>query len=152
MVVRYLEILRQAVGTLRSYPMRSALGALAIAVAVATIVIVVTALDGVRLYTEQTTARTFGSDTFVIAQVAAPTRVSRRELLAQLERNPPIQRAEMSFLERYRGDVAIYAPSTQRRSEVTAGALAIEDAIVTGATASIASIRQRPPSASKSAS
>lgn len=142
MVVRYLEILRQAVGTLRSYPMRSALGALAIAVAVATIVIVVTALDGVRLYTEQTTARTFGSDTFVIAQVAAPTRVSRRELLAQLERNPPIQRAEMSFLERYRGDVAIYAPSTQRRSEVTAGALAIEDAIVTGATASIASIRQ----------
>ena len=137
-----LEIARQAGATLRSYPMRSALGALAIAIAVATIVIVVTALDGVRVYTERTTARTFGSDTFVIAQVAAPTRVSRRELLAQLERNPPIQRAEMAFLDRYRGDVAIYAPSAQRRSEVTAGPLAVEDAIVTGATASIASIRQ----------
>jgi putative ABC transport system permease protein len=140
--VRQLEILRQAVATLRAHPMRSALGALAIAVAVATIVIVVTALDGVRVYTERTTARTFGSDTFVIAQVAAPTRVSRRELLAQLERNPPIQRPEISFLNRYRGEVAIYAPSAQRRSEVTAGALVIEDAVVNGTTASIAAIRQ----------
>ena len=70
-----VEILRQALGTLRAYAQRSALGALAIAVAVATIVIVVTALDGIRLYTERTTARTFGADTFVIAQVAAPGRV-----------------------------------------------------------------------------
>jgi hypothetical protein len=44
-----IETLRQATGTLAAYPMRSALGALAIAVAVATIVIVVTALDGVRV-------------------------------------------------------------------------------------------------------
>jgi len=137
-----IEVVRQAAATLRAYPMRSALGALAIAVAVATIVVVVTALDGVRLYTERTTARTFGSDTFVIAQVASPGRVSRKELLAQLDRNPPIQRAEMSFLDRYRGEVAIYAPSAQRRAEVSAGSRAMEDAVVTGTTASIVSIRQ----------
>ena len=39
---------------------------------------------------KQTTARTFGSDTFLIAQVASPGRVSRRELREQLARNPPI--------------------------------------------------------------
>lgn len=137
-----IETLRQAMGTLAAYPMRSALGALAIAVAVATIVIVVTALDGVRAYTEQTTARTFGSDTFVIAQVAGSGRVSRRELREQLERNPPLQRADLAFMERYRGDVTIYAPTSQRRAEVNAGALMIEDATVTGAPASIAAIRQ----------
>ena len=137
-----VEIARQATATLLAYPLRSALGALAIAVAVATMVIVVTALDGVRRYTEQTTARTFGSDTFVIAQVAAPGRISRREFLAQLERHPPIQRTDVGFLNRYRGTVAIYAPSAQRRAQVTAGPRRVDDASVTGATATIAAIRQ----------
>ena len=137
-----VEIARQASATLLAYPLRSILGALAIAVAVATIVIVVTALDGVRRYTEQTTARTFGSDTFVIAQVASPGRISRRELLTQLERNPPIQRSDVGFLNRYRGTVAIYAPSAQRRGQVTAGPRTVDDANVTGAASTMASIRQ----------
>lgn len=137
-----LEVARQAAGTLRSYSQRSALGALAIAVAVATIVIVVTALDGIRIYTERTTARTFGADTFVIGQVAAPGRVSRRELLAQLERNPPISRTDLAFLDRHRGGIALYAPSAQRRAEVTAGSLSIDDAVATGTSAEIVSIRQ----------
>ena len=137
-----VEVLRQASGTLRAYALRSVLAAIAIAAAVATIVIVVTALDGVRLYTERTTARTFGADAFVVAQVAAPGRVSRRELQLQLERNPPLQRADLTFLDRHRGDVAIYSPSAQRRAEVSAGSLSIDDAIVTGASEAIVSIRQ----------
>jgi len=73
------EAIAQGAIAVRSNPLRSALGALAIAVAVATIVIVITALDGVRRYSETTTARTFGSDTFLIAQVASPGRVPRHE-------------------------------------------------------------------------
>ncbi len=137
-----VEIARQATATLLAYPLRSMLGGLAIAVAVATIVIVVTALDGVRRYTEQTTARTFGADTFVIAQVAAPGRISRRELLTQLERNPPIQRADIGFLNRYRDDVVIYAPSAQRRGQVTTGSRRVDDANITGTSFTVASIRQ----------
>lgn len=137
-----IDTLRQATATLLGYPLRSSLGALAIAVAVATIIIVVTALEGVRLYTEATTARTFGSETFVIAQVASGGRVSRRELRAQLERNPPIRRSDAAFLKRHQGSTVLYAPTAQTRAQVTAGALAIDDAIVTGAPATIASIRQ----------
>jgi len=121
--------------------MRSALGGLAIAVAVATIVTVVTALDGVRLYAEATTARTFGSDTFVIAQVAGASRVSRRELQEQLARNPPIRRGDLGFLNRFADDVALYAPSAQTRAEVTAGARMLEDATVTGTTSTLSDIR-----------
>jgi putative ABC transport system permease protein len=138
----WLESLRQGAGALTAFPMRSALGGLAIAVAVATIVTVVTALEGVRLYAEATTARTFGSDTFVIAQVASGARVSRRELQEQLARNPPIRRADVRFLERYAEDVALYAPSAQARAEVSAGARVIEDGVVTGTTASLAEIRE----------
>ncbi len=135
------EAILQAAYAVRANPLRSTLGALAIAVAVATIVIVVTALDGVRRYAEDTTARTFGSDTFLIAQVAAPGRVSRRELLAQLARNPPITRREVSFLNKYAGSDVLYAPNAQARADVSHESLTVEDAAVTGTTASLAEIR-----------
>ncbi|MSO52547.1 MAG: hypothetical protein CK533_10290 [Acidobacterium sp.] len=137
----WFESLRQGAAALMGYPMRSALGALAIAVAVATIVTVVTALDGVKRYAEASTARTFGSDTFVLAQVASGSRVSRRELQEQLVRNPPIRRADLAFLERYAGDVTWYAPSAQTRAEVSSGARVVEDGAVTGTTSTLADIR-----------
>ena len=135
------ESLRQGAFALSAHPLRSALGALAIAVAVATIVMVVTALDGVRRYAEATTARTFGSDSFVIAQVAGSSRVSRRELREQLARNPPIRRADVRFFERYAEKVVVYAPSAQTRAEVASAGRSVDDATVTGTTASLGEIR-----------
>ena len=137
----WLESFRQGAAALMGYPMRSALGALAIGVAVATIVTVVTALDGIKRYAEATTARTFGSDTFVLAQVASGSRVSRRELQEQLARNPPIRRADLGYLNRYADNVVLYAPSAQTRAEVSAGAQVVEDGAVTGTTSSLADIR-----------
>lgn len=135
------EALVQAAIAVRTNPLRSILGALAIAVAVATIVIVVTALDGVRRYAETTTARTFGSDTFLIAQIASPGRVSRRQLQEQLTRNPPITRSEVGFLSRYAGDRVVYAPNAQARAEVTRGARQIDSVAITGTTSTLAEIR-----------
>lgn len=135
------EATAQAIAAIRANQLRSSLGALAIAAAVATIVIVVTALDGVRRYAEATTARTFGSDTFLIAQVASPGRISRRELREQLARNPPIVRTDMTFLSRYAGTAVNYAPSAQARADVTRGSFEIEDVSITGTTSTLAEIR-----------
>jgi putative ABC transport system permease protein len=135
------EAIIQGAAAVRANPLRSALGALAIAVAVATIVIVVTALDGVRRYAETTTARTFGSDTFLIAQVASPGRVSRRELLDQLARNPVITRSELGYISRYASDRVVYAPNAQARAGVTRGSRKIDDVAVTGTTSTLAEIR-----------
>src|SRR5689334_8068946 len=117
----------QSLAAIFSNPLRSSLGALAVAVAVGTIVIVITALDGVRLYAEATTARTFGANTFLIAQVAAPGRVSRSVLQDQLLRNPPIRRSEAAFMTRHAGDVVLYAPNAQTRGPVSSGSRKIED-------------------------
>ena len=135
------EAVVQGASAVRANPLRSALGGLAIAVAVATIVIVVTALDGVQRYAETTTARTFGSDTFLIAQVASPGRVSRRQLQEQLARNPPITRSELSFLSRYADERAIYAPSAQARADATRAGRQIDDVAVNGTTSELAEIR-----------
>src|ERR671913_736309 len=124
------EAISQGAAAVRGHPLRAGLGALAIAVAVATIVLVVSAFDGLALYARQSTARTFGSDTFLIAQVAAPGRVSRRQLQEQLQRNPPIRRTELKFVEQHAGGVVVYAPNAQTRAEVIAGGAKIENVAI----------------------
>jgi putative ABC transport system permease protein len=135
------EAIVQSAYAIRANPLRSSLGALAIAVAVATIVIVVTALDGVRLYAQETTARTFGSNTFLIAQVASPGRVPRRVLRDQLQRNPPIMRPDVAFMSRVANDLVLYAPNAQTRADVTRGSLRLDDAAVTGTSSTLTRIR-----------
>jgi len=138
---RVTDAMWQGVAAAASHRLRSALGALAIAAAVATIVIVVAALDGVAAYARTTTARAFGSETFLIAQVASPGRVSRRELQEQLQRNPAIRRIELTAMERLAGGVVEYAPNAQTTAEVAAGGRTYENAAVTGTWSTLADLR-----------
>ena len=137
----FREAVRQGASTLIGNPLRASLGALAIAVAVATIVFVITALDGVALYARTTTARTFGSDTFLLAQVASPGRISRRELQEQLQRNPAIRRTELKFLDRHADGIVAYAPNAQTRADIGSGGRTIEGVSVTGTTSVLADLR-----------
>jgi len=138
---RLLTPVVQALGSFRAHPLRSALGATAMAVAVATMAVVVTALDGVARYARASAARAFGSDTFVVAQVAAPGQTSRRELARKLERNPAITSADVRFLDRYAGNAVEYGATAQRSADVGAGPRTYENAAVVGATWSLVAIR-----------
>ncbi|MFP5379195.1 MAG: ABC transporter permease [Vicinamibacteria bacterium] len=137
----YVEAVGQASAALAARPLRAALGGLAIAVAVATIVFVVTALDGVASAARQATSRAFGADTFLIAQVASPGRVSRRELELQRQRNPPIRRADVRFLDRWAEGLVTYAPNAQTRADVVVEGRRFENAAITGTTAALADLR-----------
>jgi putative ABC transport system permease protein len=135
------EAVAQAAASLRANALRTGLGALAIAVAVATIVFVVTALDGVARYARITTARSFGAETFLIAQVASPGRVSRKALQEQLQRNPAIRRAELKAIAGLAGDVVQYAPNAQTTAEVSNGGRVYENGAITGTTSELADLR-----------
>lgn len=136
-----MDSVREAARTCRGNPLRSALGALAIAFAVATVGVVVSALDGLARFTQETTAKTFGSETFVIAQIGSPGQMSRKELQDKMERNPPIRRTDLRFMNQTASDRVRYAPSTQRQADVVAGNRKMERVSVTGTTASLARIR-----------
>jgi putative ABC transport system permease protein len=131
---------QEAVAAARANRLRTGLAALATAAAVATMVLVVSGLDGVARYARETGERTFGSDTFVIAQVAT-AQLSRRELEERLARNPPIRRADTRFLDRVAGDVVRYAPTAQRSAEIVAGNKSFENAAVNGTTSALPDIR-----------
>jgi putative ABC transport system permease protein len=135
------EAARQGVAAIVAQPLRSGLGALAIAVAVATIVVVVTALDGLARYARTTSARAFGSDTFLLAQIATAGRTTRRDLAEKQQRNPAIQRIDRRFLERYAGRDILYASTVQRVGDVVAGPNKYENAAITGTTASLVDLR-----------
>ena len=121
-------------------PLRSGLGALAIAVAVGTMAVVVTGLDGFARYTQRASARAFGSDTFVLARVTTSA-VSRKELADQLARNRPVTRSDVRFLDRHAGGQVLYAPLAQARADVTAGGRKFETASVSGTAATLFDIR-----------
>jgi putative ABC transport system permease protein len=138
---RIADAVGQGVTAASAHRLRSALGALAIAAAVATIVIVVAALDGVAAYARQTTARAFGSETFLIAQVASPGRVSRRELQQQLQRNPAIRRLDLSAMTGLAGGLVEYAPNAQITAEVAAAGRTYENGAITGTWSTLADLR-----------
>ena len=131
---------QEAVAAARANRLRTGLAALATAAAVATMVLVVSGLDGVARYARETGERTFGSDTFVIAQVAT-AQLSRRELEERLARNPPVRRADTRFLDRVADDVVRYAPTAQRSAEAVAGNRSFENAAVNGTTSALPAIR-----------
>ncbi len=135
------EAVSQAAASAWGNPLRAGLGALAIAVAVATIVVVVTAIDGVGRYARTVGARAFGSDTFLVAQIASSGQISRRELAEKQQRNPAIQRSDLRYLERQAGTGVVLATTVQRVADVTAGSRTFENAAVTGTTATLADLR-----------
>lgn len=136
-----VEAIREGVGAMRTHPLRALLAGLAIAAAVATIVITVVALDGIERFARTNAARSFGADTFVIAKVAAPGRIGRRELERKLERNPNIRRADLRVLERWAAGRVVYGATAGRRVEAVAGSRSYEGASLIGATADLAEIR-----------
>ena len=135
------ESLAQAARTAAAHPLRSGLGALAMAVGVATVAIVISGLTGLADFARATAARSFGSDTFVLARIGSPGTLGRRELQAKLERNPVVRRSDVRFLERWAGDSVIYAPSSQVSGEVVAEGRKFENAAITGTGAALADIR-----------
>jgi putative ABC transport system permease protein len=137
----YQEAIRQGARSALGQPLRAGLGALAIAVAVATIVVVVTAIDGLGRFARTTSSRAFGSDTFLLAQIATAGQTSRRELAEKQQRNPAIHRIDLRFLEQYAGADILYASTVQRVGDVTAGSNKYENAAISGTTSTLADMR-----------
>lgn len=134
------EGLAEAMATIRVRPLRACLAGVAMAAAVATTAIVQTALDGLARAARDTSARALGSDSFVIAKVAAGS-LSRRELAQRLERNPSITRADVRFLETVADARVLYAATAQRRADVGAAGRRFENATVNGTQAALFDIR-----------
>ncbi len=127
--------------SIRAHKLRSFLTLLGVIIGVASVVMVGAAIEGLGVYAEQSTAKAFGSESFLVAQIAATGRLSRREYFAKIRHNKPIRRDDYRFLEAFNGRDVMYSPYRNHTSDVKRENLISEDTTIIGVSADMANIR-----------
>src|SRR3954469_18668857 len=139
--LQFQNAFRLAMDSIRAHKLRSFLTLLGVIIGVASVIMVGAAIEGLGVYAEQSTAKAFGSESFMVAQIAATGRLSRRDLFEKLKRNKPIRTEDARFVEALAGDKVLYSPYRQHISDVKRENIICEDSSVLGAAAAMAGIR-----------
>ncbi len=119
-----------AIDSIRAHKLRSSLTLLGVIVGVASVVMVGAAIEGLGTYATDSTSKVFGSNTFLIAQVA--NAVSRSEYFAKLKQNRPIRPEDLTYLKATTGDAILYSAYNQRVEDIRREMLRSEAASVFG--------------------
>src|SRR5215469_10476898 len=130
-----------AFDSIRAHKLRSFLTLLGIIIGVASVILVGSAIEGLGVYAQQSTAKAFGTESYMVAQVAAAGKMSRREYFDRLRSNKPITMDEFRFLRQANKDNSIYSPYRQNLVDFKRDNLTQEDSTVIGSSAAMADIR-----------
>jgi len=127
--------------SIRAHKLRSALTLLGIIIGVASVVLVGAAIDGLGVYAADSTAKAFGTESYLVAQIAQVGRSTPAERAAKLRRNKRIRREDLAFLKESTGDQILYSPYRLRIEDVKRGNETFEGAAIIGTAAAISEIR-----------
>ena len=133
-----------ALNSIRAHKMRSFLTLLGIIVGVASVILVGAAIDGLGAYTENITAKAFGTDSFLVAQIASVGRLSQRELVDKQRYNKRIRPPDVAYLRQTTGDLIVYSPYQQHTDDVKAENKTYEGASVLGVSYTLPEMRDVP--------
>ncbi|MDQ6664571.1 MAG: ABC transporter permease, partial [Acidobacteriota bacterium] len=133
--------LKLAFDSIRVHKLRSFLTLLGVIIGVASVIMVGSAIEGLGAYAEQSTAKAFGSDSYLIAQIASAGRLSRKEYFNKIRRNKQLTLADDRYLESINNDNTLYSPYQQHGADIKRGAFICEEASVLGVSASMVDIR-----------
>jgi putative ABC transport system permease protein len=138
---QFANAFRLAMDSIRAHKLRSFLTLLGVIIGVASVIMVGAAIEGLGVYAEQSTAKAFGSESFLVAQIAGTGRLSRREFFDKVKRNKPIRSDDARFVEAINGDRILYSPYRNHTSDVKREDLLCEDTTIVGVSADMAGIR-----------
>jgi putative ABC transport system permease protein len=138
---QFLNAFLLATDSIRGHKLRSFLTLLGVIIGVASVIMVGAAIEGLGVYAEQSTAKAFGSESFLVAQIAATGRLSRREFFDKMKHNKPIRNDDARFVEALAGEHVLYSPYRQHISDVKRENLICEDTSIIGVAAAMAGIR-----------
>jgi putative ABC transport system permease protein len=133
-----------ALNSIRAHKLRSFLTLLGIIIGVASVIIVGAAIDGLGAYTENITAKAFGSDSFLVAQIASVGRLSQREFLNKQRYNKRIRPADVAYLRETTGDEILYSPYQQHTDDVKVENKVFEGANILGVSYTLPEMRDVP--------
>jgi putative ABC transport system permease protein len=133
-----------AFDSIRAHKLRSFLTLLGVIIGVASVILVGAAIDGLGAYAEKITAKAFGTDSFLIAQIASVGRLTRKQVIQKQKYNKRIRPEDMAYLREGTGDYLIYSLYQQRVGDVKSENQTYEDANIIGASPELAEIRDIP--------
>jgi putative ABC transport system permease protein len=130
-----------AMDSIRAHKLRSFLTLLGVIIGVASVVMVGAAIAGLGVYAQQSTAKAFGSESFLVARIASVGNLSRRDFFDKIRHNKPIRRDDYRFLEAFNGDRVLYSPYRTQVADVKRANQTCEDTVIFGVSAEMATIR-----------
>jgi putative ABC transport system permease protein len=125
--------------SLRAHKLRTFLTLLGVIIGVASVILVGSAIDGLGLYAETSVSQAFGSESFVLQQVANVR--SRKEYFDKLKYNRALKLADERYLELANGANILYSVYRNSSTDTKRENLTSEDTTIIGAAASLADIR-----------
>ncbi len=129
-----------AIDSIRAHKLRTFLTLLGVIVGVASVIMVGAAVEGLGTYATESTSKVFGSDTFLIAQVARA--VSRSEYFTKLKQNRPIRPDDLKYLKVVTGDTILYSAYNQRVEDIRRDMLRSEAATIFGVASVLPEMRE----------
>jgi len=126
---------------LRAHKLRTFLTLLGIIIGVTSVVLVGAAIEGLGNYAEITTSKAFGSETYLIAQIANVGRLTRKERAEKLRVNKQIRGEDVSYLRLTTGDQILYSPYRTRVEDIKRNETTYEGAAILGVAANLPDIR-----------
>jgi len=133
-----------AFDSIRAHKLRSFLTLLGVIVGVASVILVGAAIDGMGAYAEQITSKAFGTNSFLIAQLASVGRLSARQRMEKLKYNKQVGRDEVKYLRTVAGENILFSSYQQRTADVRAENQTFEAAQIIGVSYIMPEIRDIP--------
>ena len=133
-----------AFDSIRAHKLRSFLTLLGVIVGVASVILVGAAIDGLGTYADQITSKAFGTNSFLIQQLASLGRLSARQRVEKLKYNKQIGREEVRYLRTAVGDSVMYSSYQERVADVKAENQTFDSARVIGVSYIMPEIRDIP--------
>jgi putative ABC transport system permease protein len=134
-----LNALLLAVDSIRAHKLRSFLTLLGVIIGVASVIFVGSAIEGLSVYADQSTAKAFGSESYLVGQLI--TANSQKEALEKLKRNKQFKMEEYNYLVAMDGDTNLFSPFRVQTVDVKREGYVDEQTSITGVSANMADIR-----------
>lgn len=143
-VIDLTTAVQLAIDAIRSHKLRSFLTLLGVIIGVASVILVGAAIEGLGVYSEQMTAKQFGTDSYLVAQIASVGRLTSKERAKKQRYNKRLRPEDVEFLRQETGDRILYSPYQQRIEDVKAGNELYEAGSLIGASYTLPDIRDVP--------
>lgn len=138
---QFTSALSLAWDSIRSHKLRSFLTLLGVIIGVASVILVGSAIDGLGVYAEESTAKAFGSESYLVGQVVSAGRMTRKQFFAKLKYNRELKMTDDRYLQSVNAGNTLYSPYRQQTVDVKRENVTCEETSILGSSSDMVDIR-----------